>query len=188
MLYYAFDPSFGYFGSNGEPAVQSAFDILNSLTNVDSYSAGLTEFPLNSQSVNYQAQALDLYDVKSITLTLMMEQMGLADAIRYTWGLADRYIPPGATCNPPGPGNGVEYAVIQRNYDITATPLNQIQYSAYVNAELYTYFISENCGAPGGSPPDADALEIPVDPLNPNPPVASGHGPDFFSPVPFTPA
>lgn len=185
VLYYAFDPDFSYFGSNGEYAVQQAFDILNSLTNVDSYSAGLTEFPLNSQSVNYQAQALGLYDVKSMTLSLMMEQMGLADAIRYTWALADRNIPSGATCNPPGPGNGVEYAVIQRNFDIIATPLNQIQYSAYVNAELYTYFISENCGAPGGSPPDADALEIPVDPLNPNPPVASGHGEGLLLPGAF---
>ena len=48
VMYYTFDPSFGdYFGSSGELAVEQAFDILNSLTNVDSYSAYLSEFPLN---------------------------------------------------------------------------------------------------------------------------------------------
>ena len=90
-MYYTFDPSFGnYFGSNGEFAVQQAFDILNSLTNVDSYSANLSEFPLNSQSENYTAYGLGLLDVKSFTLTMLMEQLGLTDAIRYTWTLHDR--------------------------------------------------------------------------------------------------
>jgi hypothetical protein len=189
VLYYTFDPSFGYFGSNGEFAVQQAFDTLNSaftnsptgMTNgMDGYSANLTEFPLNSESVNYQAQTLDLYDLKSWTLSLMMEQLALADSVRFTWGLLSRYTgAPGAICNStPLQVNGVEYWVIQRNYDITASPLNQIQYSPYVNGELYSYFIDEDCGLAGASPPDADALEIPVDPLNDNPPVASGHGED----------
>jgi hypothetical protein len=179
VLYYTFDPSFGdYFGANGEDAVDQAFDVLNGLTNVDSYSASLSEFPLNSESVNYQAQTMGLLDIKSETLSIMLEQMGLADAVRYVWGLANRYLPTGAVCSPPGPGSGVEYWVIQRNIDITNTPLNQIQYSAYINAELYSYYIFENCGAAGASPPDVDALEIPVDPLNNNPPVASGFGED----------
>jgi hypothetical protein len=176
VLYYTFDPSFGYFGSNGEAAVVSAFTILNNLTNVDSYSTNLSEFPLNAKSVNYQAQALILLDVKSVTLSAMMEQMGLADAVRYTWGLLNRDIPTGVTC----PGPGMLYYVILRNYDITATPLSQIQYSPYINGELYNYLIYENCDAPGASPPTADALEIPVDPLNNNPPVASGNGEDFI--------
>jgi hypothetical protein len=110
VLYYTFDQSFeDYFGANGEDAVDQAFDILNGLTNVDSYSASLSEFPLNSEGVNYQAQTLGLLDIKSETLSIMLEQMGLADAVRYTWGLANRYLPTGATCNPPGPGSGVEY-------------------------------------------------------------------------------
>ena len=102
----------------------------------------------------------------------MTEQLGLADAVRYTWALHDRFIPGPAPCPV------VDYLVIQRNFDITATPLNQIQYSPYVNGELYSYFIYENCGAPLVSPPDADALEIPTDPLYNNPPVASGIGED----------
>ena len=33
--------------------------------------------------MNYQAQALGLFDLKSWTLGVMMEQMGLADPVRY---------------------------------------------------------------------------------------------------------
>lgn len=182
VLYYTFDPSFGYFGSEGEVAVQQAFDMMNSLSNVDSYSTNLIEFPLNSQGVNYEAETLDLLDIKSITLTLILEQMGLADSVRYDWVLLDRYVVPPTPC----PGD-VEYIVAQRNYDITATPLNYNdpdvgQYSPYVNGELYTYFIDEVCDAPGASPPTADAIEVPADPLANNPPVASGIGEDFLLP------
>jgi hypothetical protein len=183
VLYYTFDPSFGYFGANGETAVQQAFDTMNTLTNVDSYSTNLTEFPLNSESINYQAQVLNLQDVKSMTMSIILEEMGLADPVRYTWVLLDRDNPTGSTCPQGGPPLGYTYVVAQRNFDITATPLNFNapdvgQYSPYVNAELYSYFIFDNCDAPAASPPTADALEIPVDPLNNNPPVASGHGED----------
>ncbi len=183
VMYYAANANFfDYFGSNGVVALDNAFALLNNaFTNengtylpngVDSYSPGLAGFPLNSGSVNYQAQSLLLIDLKSTTMSLMMEQLGLADAVRYTWALHDRFTPPGATCPTE------DYMVIQRNFDITASPLNQIQYSPYVNGELYSYFIYENCGAPGASPPDADALEIPTDPLFNNPPVSSGDGED----------
>ena len=183
VLYYAFDSSFGYFGSDGETAVQKAFDIMNSLKSVDSYSTNLSEFPLRSQSVNYQAQVLAIQDVKSTTLSIIVEEMGLADSVRYTWALFDRFDPGGgSTCPIGGPSTGWDYDVIQRNYDITATPLNFNapdvgQYSPYVNGELYSYFIEDICDAPV-APPNADALEIPVDPLHNNPPVASGHGED----------
>lgn len=187
VLYYAYDATFlgngrdAYFGSNGVVAVDSAFAILNNLfTNtpavaahgIDAYSPGLSEFPLNAGSVNYQAQGLGLLDLKSETLSLMLEQLGLADAVRYTWTLHNRYTPPGATCPTQ------DYTVVQRNYDVTTTPLNQIEYSPYVNGVLYSYIIEENCGAPGASPPDADAYEVPTDPLFNNPPVASGNGED----------
>ena len=185
IMYYAANANFlDYFGSNGMVAVDGAFAMLNSvLTNgVDSYSAGLTEFPLNSESVNYSAQQFLLRDLKSEILADMMEQLGLADAVRYTWCLHNRYLPPGASCVSPGPGFGVQYQVVQRNFDITASPLTNIQYSAYVNGELYTYRIFENCGAPTPySPPDADALEIPPDPLFRSIPVAGGLGEEGLS-------
>jgi hypothetical protein len=202
VMYYAFGPSFSdYFGSDGETAVGQAFGILNSTlngltngvlslndptngffdgsaialgstNNIDSYSADLSEFPLNSEGVNYEAEALGLLDLKSETLALMVQQLGLADAVRYIWALRDRE----HVGNIPCPV-GEEYWVIQRNYNITATPLNQIQYSPYVNEELYSYYIYEDCAAPAPlSPPDADALEIPSDPLVNNPPVSSGIG------------
>jgi Putative Ig domain len=183
VIYYSFDQSFaGFFGVNGEQAVDSAMAILNNaftnnpltdqyLTNgVDSYSPDLSEFPLQSQSQNHRATVLGLLDLKSTTLAVMMEQMGLADAIRYVWVLHNRQVMAGATCP-----NGVDYLVTMRNFDIIASPLNQLQYSAYVNGEIYTYYIPiDNCGAPPG-PPDTDAVEVPADPLTQqNYPVASG--------------
>jgi hypothetical protein len=183
VIYYSFDQSFaGFFGVYGEQAVDSAMAILNNaftnnpltgqyLTNgVDSYSPDLSEFPLQSQSQNHQATVLGLLDLKSTTLAVMMEQMGLADAIRYVWVLHNRQVMAGATCP-----NGVDYLVTMRNFDIIASPLNQLQYSAYVNGEIYTYFIPvDNCGAPPGMP-DTDAVEVPSDPLTQqNFPVASG--------------
>ena len=189
VMYYTFDPSFGdYFGSSGELAVEQAFDILNSLTNVDSYSAYLSEFPLNSESENYTANGLGLLDLKSTTMALILEQLGLADAVRYTWALHNRYTGAvGASCTPAAYNNsvGYEYSVIQRNFEYFLTPLSYIstngqvgQYSPYVNGELYSYNIYENCGEALQSPPDADAIEIPLDPLHHNPPVASGLGED----------
>jgi hypothetical protein len=185
IMYWACDANFlDYFGSNGVVAVDGAFVILNSaftnnpatglyMTNgVDGYSADLSEVSLNTIQVNYQAQALLLLDVKSTALNFMAEQLGLGDALRYIWCLHDRFTPPGATCPVE------EYLVVQRNFDYFATPLTQIQYSPYVNGGLYSYFIFEDCDAPGASPPTADALEVPTDALFNNPPVASGHGTD----------
>lgn len=210
VLYYAFSPTFSdYFGSNGEYAAQQAFDILNGAFNgqtnaplflnspnngvlgdtngspaillnatnsVDIYSTGLTEFPLDSEEINYQAQVLGLQDVKSFTLAILAEEMGLADPVRYTWGLHTRAHVGAIPCPV-----GQEYSVVQRNFDISPSPVNQLQYSSYVNDELYSYFIYENCDAPLVSPPGAAALPIPADPLVNNRPVASGGaGLDFL--------
>lgn len=183
VLYYAANANFlDYFGSNGVVAIDQAFAILNALTNVDSYSPGLTEFALNTEQVNYQAQALLLTDLKSETLAMMTEQLGLADAIRYVWNVRIRYQPAGTVCaaNPPGGAGGTEYAVVMRNFDITASPLNQLQYSAYVNGELYDYVIVENCHNPL-SQQSCDAIEIPTDPLFNNPPVSSGMSVDSLA-------
>jgi hypothetical protein len=169
VMYFACDANFlNYFGSSGSAAIDDAFNVLNnSLTNVDGFSSALTEYPLNTESVNYQASALNLLDLKSETMQLMMEQLGLADPIRYAWCLHNRFQPPGTTCP-------VEttYQVVQRNFDITASPLNQLQYSPYINGSLYTYVIYEICSDPA-APPNADTIPILVDPLVNNPPVAS---------------
>src|ERR1039458_330430 len=156
VLYYAFDQNFlDYFGSDGVRAVDQAFAILNSLTNVSSYSADLSEVPLSVKRFNQTAGALNLIDVKSATLSILVEQLGLADPIRYTWGLHDRLV--GAVC----PG---EYLVVKRNLEIVPTALDQLQYSSYVNTELYSYYIHDYCANPV-PPGDAlsEAIFIPVD-------------------------
>ena len=53
---------------------------MNNLTNVSSYSTDLSEFPLDSRHVNYQAQALGLFDLKSFTLGALTEQIAMAPA------------------------------------------------------------------------------------------------------------
>lgn len=144
VLYYACDAAFlNYFGSNGLAAVDAAFGVVNAITNVDSYSTNLSEFPLNSEEFNYTAQSLYLTDLKSATLHVLVEQLGLAEPERYTWTLAERYLPPGGTC----PIDEF-YTVIQRNYFDTPTAANQIQYSSYVNNTLYSFYIVENCTGP----------------------------------------
>jgi hypothetical protein len=156
VIYYAFDDNFiGYFGSDGVRAVDQAFAIMNSLTNVSSYSADLSEVPLEVKRVNQTAAALNLQDLKSGTLSILVEQMGLADPIRYTWGLHDRLV--ATTC----PG---EYIVVKRNLAIVPTALDQLQYSSYVNSILYSYYIHDYCANPV-PPGDAlsEAIYIPVD-------------------------
>jgi hypothetical protein len=152
-LYYAFDQSFlNYFGTNGVTAIEQAFAILNSLDNVSSYSADLSEFPLEAQRANRKAESLQLLDLKSLAMNALIEQLGLAEPDRYTWTLHDRVNPPGASCPV------WDYLIIKRNFDpVTYEP------SSYVNGTLYSYTILELCPTPNR----ADAVEFLVDPLSP---------------------
>lgn len=152
-LYYAFDQSFlDYFGSNGVAAVEQAISVFNALTNVSSYSADLSEFPQEELRFNAKASALFLYDLKSMTMNALIEEMGLAEPDRYTWTLRNRFLPPGNNCP------FYEYLVIKRNFDpVTWEP------SSYVNGTLYTYAIIEGCPTISR----ADASEVRVDPTQP---------------------
>jgi hypothetical protein len=86
----------------------------------------------------------------------MLEQLSLANPVRYDWTLHDRELAPNTTCPA-----GEEYLVVQRNFDITTSPLNQVQYSPYVNGTLWTYVIEEACTGPN---PLALAVPVQVDP------------------------
>ena len=158
VLYYAYDDNFsgvtgeGFFGAAGEDAADQAFAIMNSLTNVDNID--LSQFPFQSQSFNYTAQGLYLTDLKSVTLHLLVEQLGLTEPERYTWTLHDRSV--GAKCPVT-----TTYLVVQRNFDVIPSPLNQVQYSTYVNNVLYSYFIMDDCGKHG---PDWSAITVPRPP------------------------
>lgn len=155
-LFYAFDASFlDYFGSNGVFAVEQAIAIFNSLTNFSAMSPDLSEFPLEVTRNNYTAQALNLLDLKSVALSMILEELGLTDPVRYTWCLRDRRPLPNLSCP------FMHYDVIMRNFDpITFEP------SRYVNGTLYSYEIVEFCTGPN---PLADAVEFLVDPLAPSP-------------------
>jgi hypothetical protein len=177
VMYYACDANFlEFFGMSGMNAVEQAFTALNVLTNVDSYSPGLLEFPLQSEAINYTAQTWGLYDLKSLTLALVMEQIGLTDAIRYTWVIHDRFQPTGTTCQT----GGTEYLVTSRNFDLFSLMPDGSPsfYSPYVNSTLYTYRIWEYCGVVPPSPLTAAAVAQNTDPSEEyqNAPVASGLG------------
>ena len=161
IMYYAPSANFlNFFGIEGVKALDQAFALFNGVTNVDLYTPNLVEFPDSAQRINQRAASLSLTDLKSFTLGLMTEQLGLFQPVRAVWDLRFRFLPPGASCP-----TGEEYLIINRNLDIQ--PLSStgvFQYSSYVNDTLYSYFIFEDCGR--GSPPNpvADAEEFAVDP------------------------
>ena len=92
-IYYGFDASFlEYFGQPGVAAVEQAMAILNALPPASRMSSNLTEFPLEARAMNLGADALRLLDLKSHTLPLLLEQLGLANPGRFVWGLRDRQV------------------------------------------------------------------------------------------------
>jgi hypothetical protein len=164
VLYYAFDANFlDYFGTKGVTAVEQAITIFNAVRPVSSYSKDLTEFPLEAYGENYTAEALTLTDLKSVTMNVLLEELGLAESDRYTWCLHDRLVGP-----PPGCPINMFYTVIMRNFDpATLNP------TPYVNGTLYTYVIEEFCT---GTPFLSDAAEVNVDPLANNFTAVSSRG------------
>lgn len=157
VLYYAYDSSFlRFFGEQGTIAVDQALSIYNSVTNVDSYSQDLSEFPDDSRRQNFTAAAASLLDLRSFAMGLMTEQLGFFEPARWTWCLHGR------AALPPGPCPlDVEYFVIQRNIGLVPSDLSGYQYSSYVNDVLYSYSIIEFCNGT----PLAITENFPVDPL-----------------------
>jgi hypothetical protein len=147
---YGIDNSFkSYFGQRGVDEIRKAVAIINNLPPMSKLSSNLTEFPTDTKRVNYQAAALGVVDLKTYALAMLVNNLGLASPERYTWALRARIEFPGL----------VEYHVIQRNFDpVTLTP------SRYVNGTLYTYSILEFSPTTAGDV--ADAVELPVDPLD----------------------
>jgi hypothetical protein len=87
VVTYGFDPSFvAFFGTNGEAAVESAIQIINDLPSVSNLA--LTNYPFNT-TLNYGYPAYNLLDLKSWTLSLLLEQLGLAQPIRYMYAIRE---------------------------------------------------------------------------------------------------
>jgi hypothetical protein len=86
VVTYGFDQSFmDFFGTNGVAAVEGAIQILNDLPPASSVE--FTNYPNESEGVNYAAQAQSLYDLQSVTLSLLLEQLGLASPSRFAYVL-----------------------------------------------------------------------------------------------------
>ena len=160
MITYAFDDSFlSYFGEDGIVVVEEALAIINSLGPVSSFSPELGEFPPDALRQNFKAASLGIIDLKTTTLSKVLEILGLADAQRWVYSLRQRV---------PFPNQGTtNYLVIQRNYDpLTILP------SQAINGDLYVYRIFDPIL------PDnwADAIEFAAatpDPTAQTTPVAS---------------
>jgi hypothetical protein len=150
VITYGFDSTFlDYFGLEGVKAIDKAFAIMNKLPKVSKMSPDLSEFLLqDAQLPNATANALNLFDLKSVTLGFLLEHMGLAGE-EHVFDLQKR-IPLTGTCQ-------FDYQTIIRNFD----PLT-FEYSKYVNGALYTYEIVDFC--PGA--PFAFAVEKTVDPTD----------------------
>ncbi len=159
VVTYGYDSSFlNYFGLDGVAAVEKAIGILNNLGPVSNFPDDLSNFPLDATRENFQASALNLIDLKSVTLHLLLEELGLADPIRYTWQIRARR--PFTLNNQPI----VAWWTVNRNFDpFTLNP------SAHVNNVLYTYRIGQFT-----NPMLDEAIEVRVDPTaRNNYPVAS---------------
>jgi len=168
VITYAFDESFvRFFGENGMRAVDQAFKILNDLPTASRMSEELDEFPLTTLRQNYEATALSLIDLKSTALSLILEELGLAQAERWVWSIRNR--------DPIAGTPFAVYDVIRYNYDPVTLRL-----SPYVNGTLYTYRIIE---VPAGAvdAPYAEAQEeLVLAGVPPNLSVTSFTPPGFF--------
>ena len=156
VVTYAFDPSFDdFFGSNGEAVVDGAIQILNNLPPASQLDPNT--YPLNTEAVNYTAEAGGLIDLKSETLFLLLQQLGLAQPQRFMFCVHDFSIA----------GGNTNVNVILRNFDpFSYGPTNVL------NGEFYTSNLVWQTGV--GGQVSVTAYAFPRDPLNQNPAVADG--------------
>jgi hypothetical protein len=121
VIAYGYDQSFlDYFGTNGVAAVESAIQIFNGLPAAST--TNLNGYLLNARRANYHAADLNLYDLKSSALGLIVEQLGLASPTRFIYVMTNYT-------------DMFSFTVIIRNFDpVTLAP------SVYVNGVLYDGF------------------------------------------------
>ncbi len=156
-IFYAFDESFlNYFGQRGVEEVEKAIKVLNDLPTMAT--VNLANYPTHSQRVNYRARDLAMFDLKSYTLKILMEQVGLGTPGRFVFTLRGR----DPSSDPPI----TNYLIIQRNFDPeTWAP------TPYLNGSLWTYSdIYDNQDSPTVK---ASTITEPVDPLILSEPVAA---------------
>lgn len=130
VITYAYDVSFlEYFGAAGVKAVDAAFAVLNGLPKASSINLA-SYVTQGNQQVNYTARALSMLDLKSCTLQMLIEHMGLL-------GETHVYDLLGSG----GTWPNKWYEVTCNNYDpVTCLP------STYVNGVNYGFTIKDGAG------------------------------------------
>ncbi len=129
IITYAFEESFiNWFGTNGIREVEKAIGAYTNKLWTNISRINLLQQPLKTRRVHSTAQALGLIDLKSQTMPLLAEQLGLASAERWVWALRARTVQ----------NNVTNYLVIPRNFDpFTLKP------TPYVNGIRFSYNITE---------------------------------------------
>ena len=150
VLTYSFDQSFlDFFGSNGVAAVESAIQILNNLPAASQLDPAT--YPLDTSAINYQAQAEGLVDLKSETLFLLLQQLGLAQPQRFMFCVHDFSVTAGNT----------NATVVLRNFDPFSLAATNV-----LNGTLYTSNLTWQIS--NGTQVDYVAITaVPMNPLVP---------------------
>ena len=134
VISYAFDQSFvDYFGAEGMREVEAAFKMLNQLPAASQINP--TNYPTDVVRPNYPAMTVGLYDLKSTTLSLLLEQLGLAQptrnivVVRRMNSLFEGYYPASAQLDP-----FLDDYFYRRNFD-----LDSYSSSFFVNGALHEF-------------------------------------------------
>ena len=154
-LTYSFDASFiNYFGLEGRFAINEAMEVINDFFSPKEDPPpydGMSQLDLakhgflgnyNTTWVNTTAQNQGILDIKSLTLGLMVNHLGLGNPHRYAFGIHDATTNQASTI--------VNFRVRLRNFDpITERPTDMI------NNVKYSYrLVHDGTNSPGvGNPP-----------------------------------
>jgi hypothetical protein len=150
IITYGFDKSFlDFFGTNGVVAVKNSIKVFNNLPPASSIV--LTNFPVTTLQFSYPASALRgtnwLYDLKSQTLSLLLEQLGLSQPSRYVfvlkrWDLSLLPSNPNQYSTEDDWGGwAIPEFIVKRNFDPET-----LEPSSYVNEAQFSAFILEGYG------------------------------------------
>ena len=155
---YAIDKTFlDWFGTNGVNAITNAAFLFNrEMSNMSAITTPmLLAKPAETRRIHETARALGILDLKSAAMGMFAEQLGLASAERWTWGLRGRATVGQTITN---------YSVIQMNYD----PFPPYKPTPYVNGYRYTYQVRQYPAAFFGADFEAAAaMQVDQTHLNP---------------------
>ena len=159
LLTYAFDASFmQYFGLEGRAAVKEAFTVVNDFfepqedpsspiyySGVSALDLGAHGFKRNYSTAweNITAKNAHIIDIKSLTLGLVVNQLGLGNPYRYSFGIHSTSTNASAT--------QINFNVRLRNYD----PIT-FKATSKINDVDYSYRLIHN------SPPSVGVTQLPT--------------------------